>query len=238
MPTLSTARYHARVPQDTPPPNDRLAPPSPIRQQIPNALTCLRIALAALLIVVLSLADFRAGSTARPLMWVALIAFVVAALSDALDGMLARKWQVISRFGRVMDPFADKVLVLGAFVLLAGAQLSVQPEPGKPFIQLSGVAPWMVMVILGRDLLVTSLRGMVEGAGGSFAAISAGKIKMVVQSVAIPIILLTLAVANDPASGPARTIILVCAWAATLVTAWSAIPYTMAGFAKLKELES
>ena len=94
------------------------------------------------------------------------------------------------------------------------------------------------MVILGRDLLVTSLRGMVEGAGGSFAAIPAGKIKMIVQSIAVPTILLTLAASDQPASGTPRTIILIVAWAATLVTAWSAIPYTIAGFAKLKALEA
>lgn len=228
------ARVRSAVPRTDPPPAPAV---STIKAQLPNALTCLRIALAAGLIVVLSLADYHAPTPPRALVWVAFGAFVIAAVSDALDGYLARRWRVISRFGRVMDPFADKALVLGSFVLLAGPQLSIQPEPGR-FVQLSGIMPWMVMVILGRDLLVTSLRGMVEGAGGSFAAIPAGKIKMIVQSIAVPTILLTLALADQPASGTPRTIILVAAWSATLVTAWSAIPYTIAGFAKLRALET
>jgi CDP-diacylglycerol--glycerol-3-phosphate 3-phosphatidyltransferase len=102
-----------------------------------------------------------------------------------LDGYLARKWNAITPFGRVMDPFVDKVLVLGTFVFLASPGLAApheQPEHGWA----SGVAAWMVVVILARELLVTSLRGVLEGMGQPFPADKFGKAKMLLQCVAAP----------------------------------------------------
>jgi len=119
---------------------------------------------------------------------VALVLFVVAALTDALDGYLARKWQVVSVFGRIMDPFADKVLILGAFVMLAGPQFFATDE--LLWTQVAGVTPWMVVVILGRELLVTTIRAVLESQGVDFSAKWSGKVKMIVQSVGIPVIML------------------------------------------------
>lgn len=218
-----------------------------LQRNLPNVLTIGRVVLAGGFIALMTLPSYAlAESDNRLLLGLALALFVTAALTDALDGYLARKWNVVSVFGRIMDPFADKVLVLGAFVMLAGPQFSMAifSEPlglgesaGDPIrvgsLQITGIQSWMVVVILARDLLVTSLRGMVEGRGKSFAALSAGKVKMVVQSVGIPLILATLMIVDRPTEGWARWIILVSAWGVTLLTAWSAIPYCLDARRKL-----
>ncbi|MAY75253.1 MAG: CDP-diacylglycerol--glycerol-3-phosphate 3-phosphatidyltransferase [Phycisphaerae bacterium] len=190
------------------------------RRHIPNALTAARVVLAAVLVVLLSSisSDAWAEAGAPITMSAALAIFVLAAVTDALDGHLARKWGVVSAFGRVMDPFADKLLVLGALVLLAGPAFV---HDGR---SLSGVAPWMVVVVLGRDLLVTSIRGLYEARGVDFSAGFAGKLKMIVQSVAIPVILLALAL-HQPMGSASVVTARVAAWSVVLVTAWSAAPY-------------
>lgn len=193
------------------------------KSRIPNALTVSRVALAGVFFAVLSLP--APGLPPSWSLWAGAAIFVLAALTDALDGRLARKWNVVSRFGRILDPFADKVLVLGAFVMLAGPAFA-RPGADGPTM-LSGVAPWMTVVILGRELLVTSLRGLAEGQGADFSALKAGKLKMIVQSAAIPIILVLLALsAGDPGVPVVRANAWV-AWAVTAVTAWSAVPYVM-----------
>lgn len=181
--------------------------------------------------------------------------FIIAAVTDALDGRLARRWGVVSTFGRVMDPFADKVLVLGAFVMLAGPGFTDVPRlfveglshsKAVRFHSVSGVAPWMVVLILGRELLVTSLRGLVESRGGDFSATTSGKLKMVFQCVSAPAILLIVALQvprlRDSSIGDAHargwgaftsgdffshppSWCAALAWLTVLVTLWSAVPY-------------
>ena len=184
--------------------------------QIPNALTMLRLVLAVAFFVLLSLPG-TASCTCD--LSIATGLFVVAALTDALDGFLARRWQVVSRFGRIMDPFCDKVLVLGAFVLLAGPQLS----------GLSHVQPWMVVVMLSRELLVTAIRSDMEAGGSAFGAVLWGKLKMILQSVAVPAIL--LAIAWLPADAmlrdwPMRGLV----WLTVAATVMSGLPYLVAAF--------
>jgi len=111
--------------------------------------------------------------------------FIFAGLTDVLDGYLARKWNAITPFGRVMDPFVDKVLVLGTFVFLAAPGLAAPIGDGAEAFR-SGVAAWMVVVMLARELLVTSLRGVLEGMGKPFPADQFGKAKMFLQCVAAP----------------------------------------------------
>ena len=205
------------TPQDTP-----TAPPPAAgwRARTPNALTMVRLLLTAVFVALLS-----TGNTADQAVLIAAAGlFVVAAVTDALDGYLARKWNAVSRFGRVMDPFADKLLVLGAFVLLAGPAFAGLTEDGERF-QSSGVAPWMAVVILGRELLITSMRGLLESEGIDFSASWSGKIKMIAQSIAIPLILLLLAFADAGPGSASRGVILGLAWGVTALTAWSALPY-------------
>ncbi len=220
---------------------------SGLQKNLPNVLTVGRVVLAGGFIALMTLPSYAlAESDNRLLLGLGLALFVTAALTDALDGYLARRWNVVSVFGRIMDPFADKVLVLGAFVMLAGPQFATPifspawgtGESGSAPIrvgslQVTGIQSWMVVVILARDLLVTSLRGMVEGRGKSFAALSAGKAKMVAQSVGIPLVLATLTIVDRPTDGWARWIILISAWGVTLLTAWSAIPYCLDARRKL-----
>ena len=93
-------------------------------------------------------------------------------------------------FGRVVDPFVDKVLVIGSFIFFAGKNFIVPAGPGKYVVDtITGIAPWMVVVILARELLVTSFRGLGEGTGQNFGAAFSGKVKMVVQSVTILVVL-------------------------------------------------
>lgn len=198
------------------------AGPTPSRPTwLPNALVWLRLVLAGVFVGLLS-ADPLASRSALLL---ATGIFVVAALTDMLDGKLARAWNCVSRFGRIMDSFADKILVLGAFVCLAGPAFFDHDHADIPGLQATGVYPWMVVLILGRELLITSLRGLIEGEGGDFSAIWAGKWKMIAQSVAVPLVLLVLALMPYNRGTPGRWIINITVWTTVLITVFSAIPY-------------
>jgi len=223
----------------------------PALAHLPNTLSASRVLIAIAMVALLSNSDYsnadfalRSSGDNRTIVALGLAMFVLRAITDALAGFLARRWRVVSVLGRIIDPFADKVLVLGAFVVLAGPQFSAGVYSPPPTdigispkligtIQVTAVAPWMVVVILARDLLITTLRGLVEGRGMSFAALPAGKIKMIVQSLSIPAILLTLTLADDPTQGVARWIILTSAWGVALLTAVSALPYSLDAYRKL-----
>lgn len=166
------------------------SPPGPAKSQIPNLLTLLRLALAALFFVTLNLYRYPYGPDGAILAAVAV--FIFAAITDWLDGFLARRWQSESVFGRIMDPFCDKVLVIGAFIYLAGPRMVI-PEAvdrGAWFTMASGVYPWMVAIILARELLVTGIRGEMESRGIEFGAKLWGKLKTILQLVAVPVVLL------------------------------------------------
>ncbi|MEM1356324.1 MAG: CDP-alcohol phosphatidyltransferase family protein [Planctomycetota bacterium] len=169
------------------------------KQQIPNALTMLRLVLAAVFFLLLAL--YRVDQGVAWLMIPAIVLFIAAAVTDALDGHLARKWQVESKFGRIMDPFCDKVLILGALIFLAGPSFTfayIWNPSGTPELldatvrhaQISGVYPWMVVLILARELLVTGIRGVVEATGQKFGANLWGKLKMILQAIVVPLVLL------------------------------------------------
>ncbi len=231
----------------SPSPSSPASQPAPIRplwqRQLPNALTILRLIMAAAFFVVLSRWNIDASpaldgnkTNGDSVLQLAALLFVLAAITDALDGFFARLWKVQSVFGRVMDPFADKILVLGGFVLLAGSAFTSRHFPRESF---SCVEPWMVIVILARELLVTSLRGMVESRGHSFAATASGKWKMVLQSICIPFVLVMLATADvrpdvgadthgdgwDGAVPNGRKLVMLAVYITVVVTAWSAFPY-------------
>jgi CDP-diacylglycerol--glycerol-3-phosphate 3-phosphatidyltransferase len=200
------------------------------RRAIPNLLTVLRLVIAVAFFVLLATWTYPMRElvvTPRHPVWAYLVAaalFGLAALTDAIDGPLARRWNVVSVFGRVMDPFADKVLVVGAFIMLAGPRFAIE-MPGRPYFQVSGVEPWMVVVILGRELLVTSIRAVAEGAGKDFSADWSGKAKMILQACVIPFILVMLGVTEVKIGTPGRLAIDVAVWTTLGITVLSAIPY-------------
>lgn len=194
--------------------------PATWQRWLPNALTLGRVALGVVFFVLLAV--WRPGGATSGIdAWLlaAMGLFVAAAVTDALDGYLARRWGVVSLFGRIMDPFADKVLVIGAFVMLCGGE----------FAGRTGIAAWMAVVILARELLVTSIRGAYESRGVDFSATTSGKLKMVLQCVCVPVVLLALAVRPTAGDGSAwlDPIAKWTVWATVGVTAWSGLPYVM-----------
>ena len=102
--------------------------------------------------------------------------FIVAAGTDWLDGYYARKYSQVTTLGRILDPFADKVIVCGTFIFL----MAIPAMAEVPW----GLRAWMVVVIVGRELLVTALRSFIEDRGSDFSAKMSGKLKMVLQCVA------------------------------------------------------
>jgi CDP-diacylglycerol--glycerol-3-phosphate 3-phosphatidyltransferase len=203
-----------------------------IRRHIPNILTIARIMLAGAFFMLLAVWTYPTRELViKPLrpVWPYLAAaalFGLAAVTDAIDGPLARRWNVVSKFGRVMDPFADKLLVLGALIMLAGPNFAYEPASAddKPF-QVSGIAPWMVVVILARELLVTSIRAVFESDGQDFSAQAMGKAKMVLQACVIPFILLILAITPVTKGTFGRIAIDVAVWTTLVVTVLSGTPY-------------
>lgn len=162
-------------------------------RHVPNALTGGRLLLAIVFFVLLSFYQHE-GRGDPWLLNSAFVIYVVALVTDFLDGYLARLWKVEGAFGRVVDPLVDKVLVLGSFIFFAGknfiiADTARQLDPTRVVKTVSGVAPGIVVILLTRELLVTSIRGTSEGGGQAFGAAFSGKLKMVFQSVTILVIL-------------------------------------------------
>jgi CDP-diacylglycerol--glycerol-3-phosphate 3-phosphatidyltransferase len=197
-------------------------------QQLPNALTVARLLLAAAFFGALNAYRFPDTN----ILWgnVAIVFFILAAITDALDGYLARKWHVESTFGRIMDPFCDKVLILGAFIYLAGPRFIVDErivEGDSVFVMATSVYPWMVVVILARELLVTGIRGLVEGEGVAFKTSWSGKAKMILQSIIVPIVLCLVINFNPAENAWADWLCTGLVYLTVVVTVWSGVPYVM-----------
>ena len=159
-----------------------------MRINLPNQITIGRLFMAIIFFSCLGRYDARA---AEPKLWLLDLCaglFLVAAITDVIDGYLARKHNQVTSFGRVIDPFVDKVLVIGAYAFLAGD--GFVDAAGR---KISDVAMWMVVVIFGRELLVTSLRGVSEAGGQAFGADVYGKMKMLLQVITVMWVLISLA---------------------------------------------
>ena len=204
--------------------------PDPVRRNLPNMLTVLRLVIAMAFFATMSVSVLRgAGLEDSRQLWgnISVVLFLVAAVTDALDGYLARRWSVVSDFGRIMDPFCDKVLVLGTFAYLASPRFAEIDASGQVIGMTTGVWAWMVVLIISRELLVTSIRGVIESRGIAFGADWWGKSKMIFQSVAAPY---SLFVAVNPSflnSSFWSGLQLLLVWVAVLITAVSVIPYLM-----------
>ncbi len=186
---------------------------------LPNQITMARLILAVLFFVLISRFSIR-----EPESWildVCLIIFIVACVTDWLDGYLARRTNQVTALGRVLDPFVDKVLVCGAFVFFAGA--GFVDSAGH---NVTAVAPWMVVVIVGRELLVTGLRGFSEAQGKPFGADVLGKIKTITQMITASVIMLFAA---HPPAGASQSILAgaggVLLWLTVVITSCSGLNY-------------
>lgn len=140
------------------------------KENIPNALTVGRILVIPIFILLLTVWKDALSH------YLAAIIFALASVTDYLDGYLARKWQVVTNFGKFADPMADKILVMTAFIML---------------VELGFAAAWVVAIIICRELAVTGLRLLlVENGGTVLAAAMPGKIKTFSQMFAIMFLLL------------------------------------------------
>ncbi len=140
--------------------------------RLPNALTISRLFLTAAFLVLL-------GVATRWSLFTALALFLAAGATDVLDGYFARRRESLTDFGRLADPFVDKILICGGFTLLVG--------------KVDEVKSWAAAVITTRELFVSALRSYVEAHGRSFPADVWGKSKMCLQWLTLGLIVLTLA---------------------------------------------
>jgi CDP-diacylglycerol--glycerol-3-phosphate 3-phosphatidyltransferase len=150
---------------------------------VPNQLTIARLVLSIVCFVFLAFDWYLTG----------LVLFVVAAGTDWVDGYWARKYGQITQLGRVMDPFADKIIICGTFIFLAGV-----PRVGDDWLPASGIAPWMAVLVVAREILVTAIRSFFEEGGVDFSAKWAGKWKMLFQCFAVGFSLYRLGNYFDP----------------------------------------
>lgn len=164
---------------------------------LPNSLTVLRILMVPLLVVVL-LTRFSGSE-----FW-GLAIFLLAALTDAVDGMIARRTKAVTVAGTLLDPIADKLLISAAFISL---------------VEL-GLAPaWMVVAIVGREFAVTGLRQIAHERGIVIAANRWGKLKTFVQIVAISLLIVSYQLGRWALLGK------IALWLAVLLTVGSLISY-------------
>jgi len=178
---------------------------------IPDWLTLARVAATFALLILLQ-------ACAHPPVpvwtaWLALVLFVAAALTDWLDGHLARKWKIESDFGRLFDPLADKLLVVVTFVGLLGV----------------GLLPvWFVSLVVAREFLITGIRLVAGQKGVVLAAEKVGKHKTVTQMLTAILGLLLLAL--DPSHESGRILLDVAVWVTAAITAGSGLWYLQANY--------
>jgi len=201
-------------------------------RHVPNLLTVARFFLAIAFFIVVGFYD-RDAPAGWPVLDVALAIFLVAVATDVVDGYLARRMGHMTTFGRIADPFVDKIIVCGALVYFLSDSF-LAPGDGGGLVNLTGWRPWMVVTVLARELLVTGMRSFSESHGIAFAATSSGKVKMILQSTAIAWSIFF--VAHWWPDGPAWTATVrdVLAWATTLFTAASGLVYIRRAYHMLR----
>lgn len=192
---------------------------------LPNQLTSLRLLLSVVLFGLIVWEHYLSS----------FVLFVIAAGTDWLDGYYARKYGQVTTLGRILDPFADKIIVCGTFILLAAA-------PGMIALPWWGLQAWMVVVVVGRELLVTALRSFIEQRGSDFSANMSGKLKMVLQCIAAGACLLVLY--YDPTGHAPTTVpdwirwsMVISIWSAILLTVYSGVGYIITAVQLLKQRE-
>ncbi len=163
---------------------------------LPNKLTTMRMALVPVFIVVYLLGWHYTSA----------VIFAAASLTDFLDGYLARKNNLVTNFGKIMDPLADKLLVTSAFVCM---------------VQTGVVPAWMVIVILAREFAITGLRSVAASEGIVIAAAWSGKVKTVTQMIAIIFLLID----NWPFSLIHIPFAHIMLWIAVIMTVYSGVEY-------------
>ncbi len=187
---------------------------------VPNVLSAARFVLSIVVFVLIPWHQYVA----------ALIVFVIAASTDWIDGWWARRFDQVTKLGRILDPFVDKIIICGTFILLATEMHAVRAS----FPWYCVVTGWMAVVVVGREMLVTALRGFIEQSGGDFSAKMAGKLKMVFQCVAGAAALLALEFGDDTAAWILWTLA-ISLWLAVITTVYSGVEYIIAAARFLRQ---
>ena len=165
---------------------------------LPNKLTTLRVIMIPFFVFFLL---WRNGEN-RTFRMIALALFIIASLTDLLDGKIARKYNLVTNFGKFMDPLADKLLVCSALICL---------------IELNALPAWMVIVIISREFIISGFRLIASDNGVVIAASYWGKFKTTFQMVSVVLLILDI-----PALAFVTTI---CVWIALLLTIVSLVDY-------------
>jgi len=181
---------------------------------LPNIISVLRMVAVPFVVLFLYLEKYlhiEKGITDNSVYcWIAGIFYIFAALSDILDGYLARKMNQVSTFGKFLDPLADKILVITALVMLVG---------------LDRVPAWLAIIVVGRELAITSLRSMAVSDGVVIAASKLGKIKTVLQNTALGFLIVHYAIHPFGLTLPTHSIGMTLLVLAVAWTVWSGIDY-------------
>lgn len=201
---------------------------APTIWNVPNQLTVARLVLSIICFVFLSFDNYFVG----------LILFVIAAGTDWVDGYWARKYGQITQLGRILDPFADKIIICGTFTYLAAVPTDISGWSA------SEITAWMAVIVIARELLVTALRSFFEEHGTDFSAKWSGKWKMVLQCAAVAGSLArlwyydfdTTPPANWSSEVPAWTTwsLRLVVWAAIIMTVYSGWVYVQRALGLLK----
>ncbi len=174
------------------------------RLNLPNLLTLFRILTVPVVVLLLYTPEGRDISFSRSL--AAMILFTVSSFTDLFDGYIARRYQMVTSLGKLLDPLADKLLVCAAIVML---------------IPSGRVPAWMVVIIVGREIGVTALRGVASTEGLVIAASSLGKAKTVLLSIGVGALIL-----NYPILGiDVHLLGMLFLVAGLILTAWSGMDY-------------
>jgi len=174
----------------------------------PNSLTLFRVAAVPLIIILLMFPN-------RFCTFLAALIFTAAAITDFLDGFFARQRGLVSNFGKVMDPVADKVLVSTSFIMLTS---------------LGWIPAWIVCIIIGREIAVTGLRSIIADKGQDISASTLGKYKTGFQIAAI----IPLLIHFQYLTIDFNAIGIIFLWAALILTIWSGADYFIKSRSLLK----
>lgn len=166
---------------------------------VPNVLSCFRILLVPILVVVL-LTKFEGKE------FVGLGLFLLAALTDFLDGFIARRWGLVTPLGKLLDPAADKILTSAAFISL---------------VELGRVPAWIVVVIVAREFAISTLRSFAAAEQTVIAAAWSGKVKTIAQVIAIALLIFYQQL------GPLKPLGHIALWAALVLSIYSGIEYAV-----------
>ena len=168
----------------------------------PNKLTVLRMILVPVFMVLMMFNTFACQMAG-------LLVFIIASVTDWLDGYLARRDNLVTTFGKFMDPLADKMLTTAAFLVL---------------MERGYISSWVLLIVLGREFVVSGIRLAAVGEGKVIAASWWGKIKTVAQMIAI---IVSIIVMNIPGFDAAYVLINILVWISTVLTLVAGIEYVV-----------